>query len=81
MVAVRGRVVTGYGKRHHKPPVPFLEFPRLDAREIVLLVFVAVHGEVLKMHPGDTGDGVGVFRRGLRLREYGRDGRRTAPGF
>ena len=68
MVAVGGGVVAGEGEGQEASAVPEHELSRLHRGEEVVLQAVAVDGEVLKGHPGDAGDGVGVDgRRGLRL--------------
>ena len=70
MVAVGGGVMAGEGEGEEASAVPVHELARLHRGEEVVLQAVAVDGEVLKGHPGDAGDGVGVDgRRGLQLGE------------
>ena len=81
MVAVGGGVVAGEGERQEAFAVPEYELTRLHRGEEVVLQAVAVDGKVLKGHPGDAGDGIGVGgRRGLAEREN-RDWHRTWSDF
>ena len=60
-------MVAGQGQGHPDLPIPLKKFSRLHRREKVGLVFVAVDGKMAEFHPGDAGNGIGVFRR-RRLR-------------
>ena len=71
MISVCCGMVTGDGKRHEDATCFFKKLSSLHGREIIGLVFIAVHSEVGKADPRNTGNGIGIcWRRCLRLTEH-----------